>query len=67
MGSPYLIAHGLGKPVADATTEVTFPKAGDYRLWVRTKNWVEKLAGEVDATAAPGRFQVKLGETAVAH
>ena len=67
MGSPYLIAHGLGKPVADATTEVTFPKAGDYRLWVRTKNWVEKFAGEVDAAAAPGRFQVKLGETAVAH
>ncbi|HRQ89529.1 MAG TPA: NADH-dependent oxidoreductase, partial [Bacteroidia bacterium] len=39
MGSPYLLAHGLGNPVEDATTEVTFPKAGEYRLWVRTKNW----------------------------
>jgi hypothetical protein len=67
MGSPYLLAHGLGNPVADASTEVTFPKAGEYRFWVRTKNWVEKFADEVDATAAPGRFQVKIGETAVAH
>ena len=67
MGSPYLLAHGLGNPVDDASTEVTFPKAGEYRLWVRTKNWVEKFADEVDATAAPGRFQVKIGDTAVAH
>ena len=27
MGSPYLIAHGLGQPVKDATTSVTFPAA----------------------------------------
>ena len=67
MGSPYLLAHGLGNPVTDASTEVTFPKAGEYRLWVRTKNWVGKFAEEVDATAAPGRFQVKIGDTAVAH
>jgi hypothetical protein len=25
MGSPYLLAHGLGVPVKDATTGVTFP------------------------------------------
>ncbi len=67
MGSPYLIAHGLGNPVADATTEVTFPETGEYRLWVRTKNWVEKFAGTVDAKAAPGRFQVKVGGQTVAH
>lgn len=67
MGSPYLIAHGLGNPVADATTEVVFPETGEYRLWVRTKNWVEKFAGTVDAKAAPGRFQVKVGGQAVAH
>jgi hypothetical protein len=27
MGSPYLLAHGLGIPVKDAKTEVTIPKA----------------------------------------
>ena len=38
MGSPYLLAHGLGKPVADAKT--TFEaKGGKYGVWVRTKNW----------------------------
>ena len=28
MGSPYLLAHGLGQPVKDATTAVSFPAAG---------------------------------------
>ena len=38
MGSPYLLAHGLGKPVADAKTTF-FAKGGKYGVWVRTKNW----------------------------
>ena len=40
MGSPYLLAHGLGRPVADAQTTVTVPTAGRYRVLVRTKDWV---------------------------
>ncbi|MDF1656922.1 MAG: FAD-dependent oxidoreductase [Verrucomicrobiales bacterium] len=62
MGSPYLLAHGLGQPVEDATTTVTFPKTGDYTYWVRTKNWVEKFADHVDASAAPGKFQLAIGD-----
>lgn len=54
MGSPYLLAHGLGRPVADATTEVTLPAAGTYRVWVRTKDWVAQW----QAPGAPGRFQL---------
>ncbi len=54
MGSPYLLAHGLGKPVANATTTVDVPTAGAYRVWVRTKNWVP---GD---WKAPGRFHVLL-------
>ena len=54
MGSPYLLAHGLGVSVADATATVTFPAAGTYRVWVRTLNWVAPW-GVADA---PGRFQV---------
>ena len=38
MGSPYLLAHGMGKPVADAKTTF-FAKGGKYGVWVRTKNW----------------------------
>ncbi len=40
MGSPYLLAHGLGRPVADATTTVEIPVAATYRVWVRAKDWV---------------------------
>jgi hypothetical protein len=39
MGSPYLLAHGLGVPVKDAVTSVTFPTTGQYRVWVRTRDW----------------------------
>ena len=30
MGSPYLLAHGLGVPVKDGVTTVTFPGTGTY-------------------------------------
>jgi hypothetical protein len=43
MGSPYLIAHGLGAPVADASTEVEIKDAGTYRIWVRTLDWTKRL------------------------
>ncbi|MCX6884960.1 MAG: FAD-dependent oxidoreductase [Verrucomicrobia bacterium] len=54
MGSPYLLAHGLGEPVGDAATSVMVEKAGRARLWVRTRDWVApwKVKG------TPGRFQV---------
>ena len=49
MGSPYLLAHGLGVRVTDAKARVVFPTEGEYRVWVRTRNW---------ADGAPGRFRV---------
>lgn len=61
MGSPYLLAHGLGIPVADAVTKVTFPSKGSYRIWVRTKDWVAPWK----APGAPGKFQVLINGTAV--
>lgn len=54
MGSPYLLAHGLGRPVGDATTEINVPESGAYRVWVRTKDWVAQWK----APGAPGRFQL---------
>src|SRR5580658_7502354 len=54
MGSPYLLAHGLGQPVKDATTTVTFPSAGQYHVYVRTKDWVAHWK----APGAPGKFQL---------
>ena len=43
MGSPYLNAHGLGKPVADAETTIKIASAGNYTVWVRTIDWSERL------------------------
>lgn len=40
MGSPYLLAHGLGRPVADARTTIRIATAADYGVWVRAKDWV---------------------------
>src|SRR5476651_1805863 len=54
MGSPYLMAHGLGQPVKDASTTVTFPSTGTYHVFVRTKDWVAKW----NAPGAPGKFQL---------
>ena len=54
MGSPYLLAHGLGKPVKDAQGKVQIKEAGTYRVWVRTKDWVAPWG----APGKPGRFQV---------
>ena len=62
MGSPFLLAHGLGSPVADAQTQVQLPDAGQYRVWVRTRDWVAhwKVPG------APGRFQLSINGVPVA-
>ena len=54
MGSPYLLAHGIGTPVADAVTKLKFPQAGKYKVFVRTKDWVARW----DAPGDPGRFEL---------
>ncbi|NQT51640.1 FAD-dependent oxidoreductase [bacterium] len=59
MGSSYLIAAGIGKPVKDATVDVQVPKAGRYRLWVRARNWLK--------AHSPGRFRVRIGDREAEH
>lgn len=56
MGSTYLMAHGMGTPIGDATTEIEIKKEGTYHVWVRTRNWAP---GNWDA---PGRFRVKIND-----
>ena len=52
MGSPYLLAHGLGVPVADAETTLRLPVKGTYYVFVRTFNWTSPWQdGE-----GPGKF-----------
>ncbi len=52
MGSPYLLAHGMGEPVENAKTTVEFPESGRYWFWVRTKDWVP------DRPETPGTFKI---------
>lgn len=54
MGSPYLLAHGMGEPVEDATTRFCVKKDGKYRIWVRTRDWVKRWGAE----GSPGRFRI---------
>ncbi len=56
MGSPYLMAHGLGTPVNDATTTVSFAKTGEYTVFVRTYNWTSPWSTK----EGPGRFQLTI-------
>ena len=63
MGSPFLLAHGLGRPVADAVTQVRLPAAGTYRVWVRTRDWVGEWKEPATppaqrAEGSPGAFQL---------
>ena len=56
MGSSYLFAHGLGTPLEkDAVTDIEIPEDGEYRLWVRTKNWTAFWS----EGKTPGIFEVK--------
>ena len=52
--SSYLMAHGLGRPVKDAVTSVSFAEGGRYHLYVSTYNWT---APWYDGKG-PGVFQV---------
>ena len=56
MGSSYLMAHGMGKPVEDAETEISFDKTGVYYVYVRTYNWTSPWS----ESKGPGRFQLSL-------
>ncbi|MGB4293040.1 MAG: FAD-dependent oxidoreductase [Bacteroidales bacterium] len=54
MGSPYLLAHGLGNPVKNASTRISLPSPGRYYIWVRTRDWAP---GKWES---PGRFKLSV-------
>ncbi len=58
MGSPYLLAHGLGRPVDDASTVVAVAERGTYEVWVRTKDWAP--------SGHPGRFTLSIAGVVLA-
>ncbi len=57
MGSSYLLAHGIGTPLAkDAVTTVNVPADGQYNILVRTKNWTKHWSDG----PTPGIFEVHI-------
>ena len=56
MGMPYLLAHGLGRPVEDACIDFSVAEAGEYHLFVYTYNWVAPWHEDM----APGIFELHL-------
>lgn len=56
MGSSYLMAHGMGIPVSDASTSVQIPEKGIYHIYVRTFNWTSPWT----QAEGPGKFQLKV-------
>ena len=51
LGSSYLLAHGMGIPVPNAATDIQVDQAGEYHVWVRTKDWAPFPRG-------PGKFNL---------
>lgn len=58
MGSTYLLAHGLGEPVADARTRFAPRWEGEHHVWARTRDW----CGEASKAAgsSPGIFRLQV-------
>ena len=55
MGSAYLLAAGVLTPLPPAKTSITIPRAGTWRVWARTKDWLPDFS--------PGQFAVSVAGT----
>lgn len=63
MGSAYLLAPGVCKPIGDARTSVTIPRPGNWRVWVRTKDWLPEFSPGKFTVAINGKRAAVLGES----
>ena len=59
MGGCYLLAHGMGKPVANAIASTELPQAGTWHVWVRTRDWCPGM------WESPGRFRLRVNGAAL--
>ena len=56
-----VMAHGLGQPVQDASTSIEVDEDGDYRIWVRTRDWTKYWSRKGSA----GLFEVLVDGQAI--
>jgi len=61
LGSAYLMAHGMGVPVADANTEIFIEDGGRYEVFAYTRDWTSVW----NVRDSAGKFLVKIDGTAL--
>ncbi len=54
--SAYLMAHGMGVPVADATSDFDVEEDGEYCVWALTRDWTSVW----DVKDSAGKYTVKI-------
>ncbi len=62
MGSSFLLAHGMGRPVKDASTTFVCPAPRTYTVWARTRNWTAPWSKH-----AAGTFKIVVGGIELAN
>lgn len=58
MGSPYLLAHGMGTSVGKASTLINMTVSGTYSIYVRTYNWTSPWSSQ----RGPGKFRLAIDD-----
>ena len=58
IGSSYLMAHGMGRPVADAKTFFQVGSEGEYKIYALTRDWTKQWDVKVPA----GQFKVLIDD-----
>lgn len=59
--SSYIMAHGMGVPVLDATTDFEVLEDGDYNIWVLTRDWTAVW----DVKESAGTFRISVNGEAL--
>ncbi|MBO5090285.1 MAG: FAD-dependent oxidoreductase [Clostridia bacterium] len=57
--SAYLMAHGIGEPVADAVTDFEVQNGGKYTVWALTRDWTAVW----NVSDSAGKFNIKINGT----
>ena len=59
--SAYLMAHGMGEPVADAFDEINISVSDDYYVWALTRDWTATW----NVKESAGKFKILIDDQAL--
>ena len=61
LGSAYLMAHGMGVPVEDASGKIDIPEDGEYAIYALTRDWCAVWEG----AQSLGKFEILINGQAL--